>query len=234
MTEKSLGWGHLKPVTDAFNRAMAAPEAPAGFAGQFVLVAVNGRYYEAWYCVSSKDCSATAAGLNALESYLNGALPDFYTEIILVTSNQPGNSYLEALNTLMDALIMDVDGTVIADKAVDGPKGMEAGSIWICFRITPLAEMKFRPESLRMVCSRIFTNGFQCQTYTNKAGAVTGAILAFVPREAEPKEEQLGEFLVNANVFGWEMMHSTMNSTFATRHDMMALEVRLREMKVEA
>ena len=82
MTEKSLGWGHLKPVSDAFNRAMAAPEAPAGFAGQFVLVAVKGRYYEAWYCVSSKDCSATAAGLNALESYLNGALPDFYTEII--------------------------------------------------------------------------------------------------------------------------------------------------------
>ena len=193
--------------------------------GQFVLTAVKGRYYESWYCVSSKDCSATAAGLNALESYLNGALPDFYTEIILVTSNQPGNCYLEALNTLIDSLH---DG--------DGPekKKTEDGSIWICFRITPLAEMKFRPESLRMVCSRIFTNGFQCQTYTNKAGAVTGAILAFVPREAEPKEEQLGEFLVNANVFGWEMMHSTMNSTFATRHDMMALEVRLREMKVEA
>ena len=50
MTEKSLGWGHLKPVTDAFNRAMAAPEAPAGFAGQFVLTAVKGRYYESWYC----------------------------------------------------------------------------------------------------------------------------------------------------------------------------------------
>ena len=27
MTEKGLGWGHLKPVSDAFNRAMAAPEA---------------------------------------------------------------------------------------------------------------------------------------------------------------------------------------------------------------
>lgn len=63
MTEKGLGWGHLKPVSDAFNRAMAAPEAPAGFAGQFVLTAVKGRYYESWYCVSSKDCSATAAGL---------------------------------------------------------------------------------------------------------------------------------------------------------------------------
>lgn len=225
MTEKSLGWGHLKPVTDAFNRAMAAPEAPAGFAGQFVLVAVKGRYYEAWYCVSSKDCSATAAGLNVLESYLNGALPDFYTEIILVTSQQQGNSYLDALNTLIDSLH---DG--------DGPekKKTEDGSIWICFRITPVAEMKFRPESLRMICSRIFTNGFQCQTYTNKAGAVTGAILAFVPREAEPKEEQLGEFMVNADIFGWKMLHSTLNSTFATRHDMMALEVSLHEIEVEA
>ena len=71
-------------------------------------------------------------------------------------------------------------------------------------------------------------------TYTNKAGAVTGAILAFVPREAEPKEEQLGEFMVNADIFGWKMLHSTLNSTFATRHDMMALEVSLHEIEVEA
>ena len=215
---RSLGEKYVEALN---SRELAALGSDKGGLGCHLIAAINSDrspepmavHFE--FCIDNAGVSLTEGLLRVLEQYLNDSITDYYTEIMLITQNFPGNRFLGAFRNL--------------DR-------VEPGRLLMILRVTPVECLRGNPESLPIICNRVFPDGCTCRVFQSSETEElwSGQVLALIPQDPEKRTEVMGEFSANADVFGWHLVHSTTIQSMTAKLDTVVFEMGLLRRKREA
>ena len=167
------------------------------------------------FCIDNAEANLTEGRLRMLEQHLNDSFSDYYTEIIFITQNFPGNRFL---------------------RAFSGLDRVEHGKLLMALRVTPMECLRGNPESLPVICGRVFPDGCTCRVFQSSETDELwdGQVLALIPQDPEKRTEVMGEFSANADVFGWHLVHSTTIQSMTAKLDTVVFEMGMVRRKREA
>ena len=166
------------------------------------------------FCIDNTEVDITEGRLRILEQYLNASFTDYYTEIIFITQNIPGNGLLRAFSGL--------------DRA-------EPGRLLMTLRVTPMECLRGNPETLSIICDSVFPDGCICRVYQSSVAEELwgGQVLALIPQDPEKRNEVMGEFSANADVFGWHLVNTATIQSMTAQFDATVLELGMVRRKQE-